>query len=55
MKKSKLKVLCEAAQAVGLTWEGITNGESCSYESQQKVLGDNASIGAIDSQRSCPN
>jgi len=54
MKKSQLKVLCESAQAAGLTWEGITNGESCSYESPQSVLGQNASSGAVDSQRSCP-
>lgn len=27
----KYNVLCQSAMAMGLTWEGVTNGESCTY------------------------
>jgi hypothetical protein len=43
MSQSQLKVLCDSAQKLGLTWEGITNGESCSYAPPPQVLGPNAS------------
>ena len=32
MKAEELDVLCKKAQEAGLTWEGITNGESCTYK-----------------------
>lgn len=32
MKAEELSRLCKAAQEAGLTWEGITNGESCTYK-----------------------
>jgi hypothetical protein len=31
MTGDKLKELCDATMRMGLTWEGITNGESCTY------------------------
>ena len=31
MTDGAIKNLCTQAMAVGLTWEGITNGESCTY------------------------
>jgi hypothetical protein len=31
MPEDKLKQLCIAAQEAGLTWEGITNGDSCTF------------------------
>lgn len=31
MTPEQLKTLCDAAQSAGVTWEGITNGESCTY------------------------
>ena len=31
LKAEELKVLCNKAIEAGLTWEGITNGESCTY------------------------
>jgi hypothetical protein len=31
MGPSDLSTLCNAAQTAGLTWEGITNGEACTY------------------------
>jgi hypothetical protein len=33
MTKSQLQVLCNAAMGNGLTWEGICNGESCTFDS----------------------
>lgn len=32
MKPDELAALCQKAQEYGLTWEGITNGESCTYK-----------------------
>jgi hypothetical protein len=52
MSQNQLKVLCNAAQQLGLTWEGITNGESCSYAPPSQVLGPNA---AGPSGASCPS
>lgn len=51
MGQSQLKVLCDAAQQVGLTWEGITNGESCTFAPLKQVLGPNAS--GPDSPSTC--
>ena len=31
MKENDLQGLCNSALAAGLTWEGITNGESCTF------------------------
>jgi hypothetical protein len=31
MTGDKLRELCNAAMQYGLTWEGITNGESCTF------------------------
>jgi len=31
MKPDELQKLCNFAQQAGLTWEGITNGESCTF------------------------
>jgi len=51
MSQNQLKVLCDSAQQLGLTWEGITNGESCSYAPPPKVLGPDAS----GPSASCPS
>jgi hypothetical protein len=32
MKPDELTTLCKQAQEAGLTWEGITNGESCTFK-----------------------
>ncbi len=40
-KEDDMKKLCTLAQQAGLTWEGITNGESCTFTSTS-VLGPNA-------------
>lgn len=32
LKSSDIKVLCDEAMKAGLTWEGITNGDSCTYK-----------------------
>lgn len=37
MSDAELKTLCNAAQQVGLTWEGITNGESCTFQPKETV------------------
>jgi hypothetical protein len=39
MTNSQLQVLCDNAQKAGLTWEGITNGDSCTFNSPSIVLG----------------
>jgi len=39
MNPADIQVLCDAALASGLTWEGITNGESCTYNPPSQVLG----------------
>ena len=31
LKSSDLKILCDEAMKAGLTWEGITNGDSCTF------------------------
>ena len=49
MKPEEVKTLCNAAMATGLTWEGITNGESCVYMPPERVL-----AGASASTQSCP-
>jgi hypothetical protein len=51
MGADQLQVLCNAAQQLGLTWEGITNGESCVFAPPTQVLGPNASGGTA----SCPS
>jgi hypothetical protein len=33
LKSEELKVLCDKSMEAGLTWEGITNGDSCTYKS----------------------
>jgi hypothetical protein len=42
MNSSDIQKLCDAAQQAGLTWEGITNGESCTYNPPSQVLGSNS-------------
>ncbi len=37
LPEKELKTLCMAAQNAGLTWEGITNGESCTYVEPERV------------------
>jgi hypothetical protein len=32
MTAAQLKQACDAAMQNGLTWEGITNGESCTFQ-----------------------
>ena len=34
----RMKLLCKSTMEAGLTWEGITNGESCTFTSSTKVL-----------------
>lgn len=34
MDDAKLKQLCNATQDAGLTWEGITNGDACTFPSK---------------------
>lgn len=43
MNQDQLTVLCNQAQQAGLTWEGITNGDSCTFAPPSQVLGPNAS------------
>jgi hypothetical protein len=38
MAEKELKNLCTKTMDAGLTWEGITNGESCTFQANQKVL-----------------
>jgi hypothetical protein len=38
MTLGQLQTLCDAARNTGLTWEGITNGESCTFTSSQNVI-----------------
>jgi len=39
MTMDQLNTLCQATNAAGLTWEGITNGESCyAFSSQTTVV-----------------
>ena len=49
MKPNEIQVLCNAAMSAGLTWEGITNGESCTYNPADRVLG-----GGGASEQKCP-
>lgn len=35
---SRMGILCKATMEAGLTWEGITNGESCTFTTPAKVL-----------------
>ena len=44
MGNGDLQILCDQARQYGLTWEGITNGESCSFASPAQVLGPNGSV-----------
>lgn len=37
MPANKLQELCSKAQEYGLTWEGITNGESCTFATTTTV------------------
>jgi len=39
MNPADVKKLCTLAQQAGLTWEGITNGESCTFNPPSTVLG----------------
>ena len=51
MSNSQLQVLCDNAQKAGLTWEGITNGDSCTFNSPSVVLGpDSQSTAACQPQ-----
>jgi hypothetical protein len=43
MSNDQLQILCNSAQQLGLTWEGITNGESCVFAQSTQVLGPNTS------------
>jgi hypothetical protein len=38
MDQKALANLCRKTMDAGLTWEGITNGESCTFQANQKVL-----------------
>lgn len=38
MTDKELANLCRKTMDAGLTWEGITNGESCTFQSREKVL-----------------
>lgn len=49
MNNADVQNLCILAQQAGLTWEGITNGESCTYNPVSTVLGPSSSSAA-----SCP-
>ena len=44
MGNGDLQILCDQARQYGLTWEGITNGESCSFASPKQVLGPDGSV-----------
>jgi len=46
-----VKQLCQAAINAGLTWEGITNGESCTYSYSGAGAATAAAVGA----GACPN
>jgi hypothetical protein len=48
MNAADVQNLCILAQQAGLTWEGITNGESCTYNPPSTVLG------PTGSSTSCP-
>lgn len=50
MKPDQIKTLCDATMAAGLTWEGITNGESCTYAPPEFVGGSSGSAAAA----ACP-
>ena len=39
MNPTDIQNLCILTQQAGLTWEGITNGESCTYNPPTNVLG----------------
>lgn len=39
MNPKDIQVLCDVAMQSGLTWEGITNGEHCTYNPPSVVLG----------------
>jgi hypothetical protein len=41
MSSADLRILCDTAQQAGLTWEGITNGDSCTFNPESNVLGPN--------------
>jgi hypothetical protein len=45
MTSDQIKVICDAALQSGLTWEGITNGESCTYNPPSQVLGPGSAAG----------
>ena len=49
MNPTDVQNLCILAQQAGLTWEGITNGESCTYNPPSTVLGPSSTATA-----SCP-
>jgi hypothetical protein len=45
MTIDQLGVLCENTRAMGLTWEGITNGESCyAFSSQTTVVAPDGTV-----------
>jgi hypothetical protein len=45
MTIAQLGVLCENTRAMGLTWEGITNGESCyDFSSQTTVVAPDGTV-----------
>ena len=49
MKADEVQKLCQAAMSAGLTWEGITNGESCTYMPAERVL-----AGGSGGAQACP-
>jgi hypothetical protein len=53
MTQEQLQVLCDKANQLGLTWEGITNGDSCTFLQAPQVTGPNAS-GPAAASTSCP-
>jgi hypothetical protein len=42
MTQDELQNLCDVAQKAGLTWEGITNGDSCTFGTPSTVIGPNS-------------
>jgi hypothetical protein len=53
MSEVEITALCRAAMSAGLTWEGITNGESCTYLPRSTVGGSNDGASAV-AMGSCP-
>ena len=56
MADKDITALCKATMAAGLTWEGITNGESCTYMPPTTVRGTNDGTAALSmgAAAACP-